>query len=86
MVQAVPLELQWRLAPVSLSAATWKCWASGLGDQDTAMVPPSSHGASTATSRGAQGAEGEQRGQVVSLLLSGLVRSWKSCRSPGIFL
>ncbi|TNN35007.1 hypothetical protein EYF80_054830 [Liparis tanakae] len=49
MVQAAPLELQWRLAPVSLSAATWKCWASGLGDQDTAMVPPASHGAATAT-------------------------------------
>lgn len=63
MVQAVPLELQWSLAPVLLTAATWKYWASGLGDQDMAMAP-SAHCSSTATSWGAQGADGEkERGE-----------------------
>lgn len=47
-----------------LTAATWKYWASGLGDQDTVMAP-SSQCSSTSTSGGAQGAEGEtERGEV----------------------
>lgn len=59
MVQAVPLELQWCFAPVLLTASTWKYWASGLGDQDTSM-DPSPHCVTTATSKGAQGAEEEK--------------------------
>lgn len=59
MVQAVPLELQWCLALVLLTANTWKYWASGLGDQDTDMAS-SAHCALTDTFWGAQGAEGER--------------------------
>lgn len=68
IVQPVPLELQRSVAPVLLSATTWKYWASGLRDQDTVMAS-SAHRASTATSRGGQGAAGRQRGQRKLILM-----------------
>lgn len=55
MVQEVSVELQYSLAPVLLTAATWKYSASGFGIQEMVMEP-SAHSVLMSTFWGGQGA------------------------------